>query len=73
MFNSPGFVQEGWRCPVCGRVFRPDTPECPYCGKKEVVTNTVSKPPEYEWPPKIIETGYMPDVHFWGNTQTGKK
>jgi rubredoxin len=72
MFDSPGFVQEGWRCPVCGRVFSPSTAECPYCGRQETVTNTESKPPEYKLP-ETIEPGYMPDVHWWGNTQTGKK
>jgi rRNA maturation endonuclease Nob1 len=26
------FVQQGWQCPICKRVFAPFISECPYCG-----------------------------------------
>lgn len=29
------FVNKGWQCPICGRVYSPTTPMCPYCGNKE--------------------------------------
>lgn len=41
MYYNPDnpFVQEGWRCPVCGRVYSPLVTMCPYCpGKITYVT-----------------------------------
>lgn len=32
-------VQQGWRCPICRRVYSPNTPMCWYCGR-EVITKT---------------------------------
>lgn len=30
------FIQKGWECPKCGRVYSPSTPMCLYCGNKKV-------------------------------------
>lgn len=38
-FPDNTFIQKGWECPKCGRVYSPTTPICLYCGKdKEVIT-----------------------------------
>lgn len=37
MNNQNFFVQQGWQCPVCQRVYSPTTPMCFYCPTK---TNT---------------------------------
>ena len=28
------FVNKGWQCPICGRVYSPTTPMCFYCSNK---------------------------------------
>lgn len=41
--DTPTIAQQGWQCPVCGRVYSPFTPMCYYCGgeqKKETSTGT---------------------------------
>lgn len=30
------FVQQGWQCPLCKRVYSPFTPCCFYCGAEDV-------------------------------------
>lgn len=36
-------VQQGWQCPVCGRVYSPVTPMCYYCGgEQKTITYTTS-------------------------------
>jgi uncharacterized OB-fold protein len=44
-FNSL-FAQQGWRCPVCGRVYSPITVMCFYCGNNldAVAANETGKP-----------------------------
>ena len=40
MFNE-NFAQQGWQCPICGRVYSPTTPMCYYCGaNSHTVTTT---------------------------------
>lgn len=36
-----GFIQQGWQCPVCGRVMAPSSMWCFWCCDKEtnMVTN----------------------------------
>lgn len=34
------FARQGWQCPLCGRVYSPDTMMCPYCCQTEIVTTT---------------------------------
>lgn len=38
------FVQTGWICPKCGRVFAPFVSECHYCNNPQIITNTTSYP-----------------------------
>ena len=41
------FVQQGWQCPICKRVYAPGTIMCLYCGnEKEHVSTTY----HIEWP-----------------------
>ena len=42
MYEWPVFARQGWQCPVCGRVYSPDTMQCPYCANIEykITTNT---------------------------------
>ena len=35
------FVNKGWQCPICGRVYSPFTHMCMYCGNREVGTITL--------------------------------
>ena len=32
MYNDNVFVRQGWQCPICKRVYSPDTSMCAYCG-----------------------------------------
>lgn len=39
--NQPTVVQQGWQCPICGRVYSPFTPMCYYCGgEQKIETST---------------------------------
>lgn len=37
--NNPPFVQQGWQCPICKRVYSPITPMCWYCGNNVTKTS----------------------------------
>lgn len=37
------FVNKGWQCPICGRVYSPTTSMCFYCGNKEIANQQTSK------------------------------
>ena len=40
----------GWKCPCCGHVFSPTTPECPYCSNSETtVTVAGTMPISSDW------------------------
>ena len=39
------FVNMGWQCPICKRVYSPFTHMCMYCGNREVETITLPKLP----------------------------
>ena len=34
------FAQQGWQCPICGRVYSPATAMCFYCGNYKIITTT---------------------------------
>lgn len=34
------FAQQGWQCPICGRVYSPTTAMCFYCGNQKTVLST---------------------------------
>ena len=39
--TEPTFVQQGWQCPICGRVYSPFTPMCYSCGgEQKIETST---------------------------------
>ena len=37
------FVNKGWQCPICDRVYSPTTPMCFYCGNKVIANQQTSK------------------------------
>lgn len=40
------FVQQGWQCPVCRRVYSPSTPMCYTCGNgRETITTHYTATP----------------------------
>lgn len=34
------FIRQGWQCPICHRVYSPDTPMCYYCGNETIMTSS---------------------------------
>lgn len=47
--NLPGyglFVNQGWQCPICQRVYSPSTLLCFYCGNTTVTTTSTGTPPQ---------------------------
>ena len=52
MYN-PNYIDwapQGWRCPVCGRVYSPTTPMCFYCSNQEgTVQTTGTSINDAEW------------------------
>ena len=62
MFNE-NFVQQGWQCPICNRVYSPATPMCYYCGDNSVIvtsTGTGSIP----MPVDPSTTGVKPQPNY---------
>jgi uncharacterized OB-fold protein len=53
------FVQQGWQCPICKRVFAPFISECPYCGanQKTVTTTNTNGETLSVWKPIINQDG----------------
>lgn len=45
------FVNKGWQCPICKRVYSPFIHMCMYCGNREAETITL---------PKLPNTGGLP-------------
>ena len=37
------FVQQGWQCPICKRVYAPSVPMCFYCGNTRITTTSDTK------------------------------
>lgn len=64
-------VQQGWQCPICKRVYAPNTPMCYYCGNGEQTTTTTwytgTGYPLIDWTKHISKT--VPD----GSSQTIKE
>ena len=40
-------AQQGWQCPICGRIYSPTTMMCLYCGNRE---ESVSTTYTIDWP-----------------------
>ena len=38
MVDDNFFVRQGWQCPICKRVYSPDTHKCFYCGEGQANT-----------------------------------
>ena len=64
MYN-PNYIDwgpQGWRCPVCGRVYSPTTPMCFYCSNKEGTVQTTGT--------SINDSGWWEE--YLKKSQTGK-
>ena len=54
----------GWICPICGRVYSPNQPECYNCNKKEnsvTATSTTIAMSDYE---KAVREQYGGEISF---------
>ena len=40
MINENISVQQGWQCPICGRIYSPMTLMCYYCGGEQKIITT---------------------------------
>mgnify|MGYP003292973869 CR=1 FL=1 len=40
MDGYPNWTPQGWQCPVCKRVYSPNTTMCLYCGNTDTFTTT---------------------------------
>lgn len=57
MITYEGFAQNGWQCPVCGRVMAPSMMWCPWCADRQVHTVT-----NVNWNPDGSVTGIVRDI-----------
>lgn len=48
MFET-AFAQQGWQCPVCGRVYSPSTTMCLYCNNNTERTASTTGTYKIEW------------------------
>ena len=67
MYNPDyGFVQQGWECPRCHRIYSPSQPYCLFCNNTKVTYSTHTTP---EWIYKEnTTTGVVDDLvrqHFY--------
>ena len=38
--DEQNLIRQGWQCPICHRVYSPDTPMCYYCGNETIMTSS---------------------------------
>lgn len=55
------FIQQGWECPKCHRIYSPTQPFCLYCNDKRVTYGSTTKP---EW----MHTDSIYDNEWWKTT-----
>lgn len=48
--DNYNFVQQGWQCPICKRVYSPFTPCCFTCGAEGVTKTSTGTGKPYEEP-----------------------
>jgi len=75
MINE-NFVQQGWQCPVCKRVYSPFTSCCFYCGSEGMTktsTDWIEHQNEPYKEPNFTGTGYAPyaieDIGIYSSIQ----
>ena len=59
--NEMTGIPQGWRCPICKRVYSPLTAMCFYCGHQHIETNT-DRTVDWTMPQTI--TGAGPEPHY---------
>ena len=47
--NYYSWGPEGWRCPVCGRIYSPTTPMCFYCNNQKVTYRSEISTDDSKW------------------------
>lgn len=64
MYNPDyGFIQQGWECPKCHRIYSPTQSFCLYCNDRRVTYTTTAKP---EWIYKEdTHTGSINNIEWW--------
>ena len=67
MYNpNYDFVQQGWECPKCHRIYSPNQSYCLYCNDSRVTYSTKVKP---EWIYKEdTQTDSIYDNEWWKTT-----
>ena len=63
----PVFIQQGWQCPICGRIYSPTTMMCYYCGaeSKSISTTAATSPTiDYLHHDSITETSGMTETRL---------
>lgn len=63
-FGAP----QGWRCPICGRVYSPTTPMCFYCSNKENTIQTDINISNEKWWEKYQLTSHQ--IHQFKDEST---
>ena len=64
MFYQTRGFNYGWICPICGRVYSPNQPECYNCNQKEnsvTATSTTIAMSDYE---KAVREQYGGEIRF---------
>ena len=64
MYNPDyGFIQQGWECPKCHRIYSPTQSFCLYCNDRRVTYSSTAKP---EWIyNEDTRTGSIYDNEWW--------
>lgn len=60
------YIQQGWQCPVCKRVYSPTTTMCYYCGNEKIDTTTTPGETIIDWVKKFSTT-FKPEEFAWCN------
>ena len=68
MEYGSGLARQGWQCPLCGRVYSPDTSMCFYCGGEQKTAYSTTDPAIH---PKTYEP-YTTPIQEWGRSTTVK-
>ena len=65
MYNpNYGFIQQGWECPKCHRIYSPTQSFCLYCNDNRVTYSTTTAKPEWIYK-EDTRTGSIYDNEWW--------
>lgn len=67
MYNPDyGFIQQGWECPRCHRVYSPSQSFCLYCNNKRITYRSTTATPEWIYR-EDTTTGSYPPYAVYGS------